>query len=486
MDGPFKILNKRISHWNFDFRLISLSVLILLGGLDDNRFIFSLIISILIFLGGISYKFKRKLSIFKRIKNQAKLWELISLIFNLIFLIFSFYFEMKWVISDGKKERIFKYAAIEFFYLVVYKVPSYTSLSLIVFSLFISFNLDIEERMASFLVMMNILHIWFRFKGKRKKKVKEIQTHTNANSQSIIAPPHCCVAIANSTTLNQLDLNFPDTSDFILVIDRSKEVIQCNFQLKKALKQANIDTNYFTIYFEEWKFKIMEKLEEFPILEELYEKMLNLFQKKDRTSSDHTLALNDLLEDLFSNKSGEHFYLVLARNKEGKEHFMHLYLDNEHVLLKIKQNCIFQEWLKFRSETTLFANYLTYMEHEFRTPLNCIINILQILEDFIEPEMASTIITPALISSKLLLNSISNFIDFGKIKTYTYENNNVEFDLPSLLYEIMEIVKNRAANRGILIKQNFDDKIRLVKNDPTRIRQVLINLLGKILNFFYF
>ena len=481
MDGPFEKVNKLISHMNLDFRLISLSLLIFLDGIAYKISIFPLIISILMFLCGISsYKFKQKFSSFMNIKNQIKLWELISLIFNLSFLIFPvypFYCEIERAYLNDQKEEILRYSAIEFFYLIFYKVPSYTCFSLIAFSIFLFFHLEIECTMITFLIMMNIFHICFRLNLKREKKVKKIKKNAIINLKSIHLSQDF-VGTTKSAKPNHLDLNFPDTSDFILVIDRSKEVIQCNFRLTQVLKQMNIDTNYFTIYFKEWKFKIIKKLDKFPMIEELYEEMIMLFHKKDGTFSDHTLNLTDILDDLFINKFGKHFYLVLAKNSEGKYCFMHLYLHNEHALLKIIQNCVFQEWLEFRSEKLLYANHLNYLEHEFRTPLNCIINILQILEDFIEPEIASTIITPALISSKLLLNSLSNFIDFGKIKTYSYESNNVEFDLPSLLNEIIEIVKNRAANRGILIQQNFDDKIRIVKNDQTRIRQILINLLG--------
>ena len=479
MTGPFEKWNKRINHFNIDFRLISLSLLILLDGIADKQFIFSLIISILMFFCGMFRKCKVQVSFFIQLKNQAKLWEIFSLIFNLIFIILSFYFESEWDHLENSKEKILKHSSIEFFYLIIYKVPSFTCVSLIAFSIFISFRLKIEGTILSFLVVMNIIHICLRFMGKGKEKVKEIKTNSAPNLQSLGAfPSQTLAGIGFSTKLNHLDLNFPDSSDLILVIDRNKEVIQSKYRLNQVFKQENIDNNYYTIYFKEWKFQINEKQEGYPILEELYEQMLNLFQKKDSISSGQTFTINDLLDDLFKNKRGEHFYLVLATDNEGKEYFMHLYLDNEHVLLKIIQNCIFQEWLEFRCEKTLFANYLNYVEHEFRTPLNCIINILQILEDYIEPEMAATIITPALISSKLLLNSLSNFIDFGKIKTYTYESNNVEFDFPSLLYEILEIVKNRAANREVLIKQNIDNKIRLVKNDQTRIRQILINLLG--------
>ena len=115
MTEPFEKFNKTISDFNIDFRLISLSLLILLDGISYQGFNFSIIISILMFFCGMSHKCKLKISFFIAIKNQAKLWEIFSLIFNLIFIILSFYFESEWDHLENPKEKILKNSVIEFF-----------------------------------------------------------------------------------------------------------------------------------------------------------------------------------------------------------------------------------------------------------------------------------------------------------------------------------------------------------------------------------
>ncbi|MCP4699927.1 MAG: response regulator [Gammaproteobacteria bacterium] len=134
-----------------------------------------------------------------------------------------------------------------------------------------------------------------------------------------------------------------------------------------------------------------------------------------------------------------------------------------------------------RAKTEFLAN----MSHEIRTPLNGILGFAQILD---QDESLSAQQRDAVgairQSGGHLLVLLNDILDLSKVEAGGMELNPDEFHLRDFLEAVADIIRVRAQEKGIAFKCEFGaDPDLVVKADETRLRQVLINLLGNAVKF---
>jgi PAS domain S-box-containing protein len=133
-----------------------------------------------------------------------------------------------------------------------------------------------------------------------------------------------------------------------------------------------------------------------------------------------------------------------------------------------------------RAKTDFLAN----MSHEIRTPLNGVIGLTRFLLE--ENLSASQRQHAELIdgSAQSLLILINDFLDFSKIEAGELTVEKVAFDLHGLLEEVSSPHALRAAEKGLNFGLDIEASVPAwVNSDPTRIRQIVNNLLGNALKF---
>ncbi|GAB6068803.1 hypothetical protein JCM13664_21240 [Methylothermus subterraneus] len=130
------------------------------------------------------------------------------------------------------------------------------------------------------------------------------------------------------------------------------------------------------------------------------------------------------------------------------------------------------------------AAFLANMSHEIRTPMNGVLGMLELLKDTPLTSEQRDLVETAAASAEALLDILNDILDFSKLEAGKLELEQVPFDLIHLVEETVAALAPRAHSKGLelnLILPPAFPAHRL--GDPTRIRQVLSNLLGNAIKF---
>ena len=130
------------------------------------------------------------------------------------------------------------------------------------------------------------------------------------------------------------------------------------------------------------------------------------------------------------------------------------------------------------------GQFLANMSHEIRTPMNGILGFLQLLESTQLDEEQLDYIEMMKGSTDTLLNVINDILYISKIEAGKVELENITFDLRATVENAVMPLVAKASEKGIDINMLVrSDVPQFVCGDPTRLKQVLINLIGNAIKF---
>lgn len=131
------------------------------------------------------------------------------------------------------------------------------------------------------------------------------------------------------------------------------------------------------------------------------------------------------------------------------------------------------------------SNFLANMSHEIRTPMNAIIGMSDIiLQSSDIPEKTLSQVNEINVAGHNLLGIINDILDISKIEAGKYELITDEYELPSLIHDVSNIISIRLQETNAAFVVKLDETLpKKLIGDVGRIRQILLNILGNAVKF---
>lgn len=128
--------------------------------------------------------------------------------------------------------------------------------------------------------------------------------------------------------------------------------------------------------------------------------------------------------------------------------------------------------------------FLSTMSHELRTPLNAVLGMASLVRDTATAEQTENLDILEF-SAQSLLTMVNDILDYNKSENDRIELEAIPVNLPLLMHRVCLGLQQKAAEKGLMLAMDVDEQLKdkWVVTDPTRLTQIIYNLVGNALKF---
>lgn len=129
--------------------------------------------------------------------------------------------------------------------------------------------------------------------------------------------------------------------------------------------------------------------------------------------------------------------------------------------------------------------FLANMSHEIRTPLNAILGFAELIEDSrLSPEKQRDFIRTITRNGKLLSQLLDDILDLSKVEACRLEVEHIRCSLPDIVSDVLKLIGKQASDKGIYLRLTSGYGLpETFISDPSRLKQILINIIGNAVKF---
>jgi len=212
------------------------------------------------------------------------------------------------------------------------------------------------------------------------------------------------------------------------------------------------------------------------------QKMMQAFLDVYQNQTTHTKEL----EWSFRQRDGVRKYLetslsLVINTKGDVTGFRGLLRD---VTRRKLAEALYREKLSAEAASRSKSEFLANMSHEIRTPLNSIIGLIELTLDSDLSDEQREDLNVVISAAYALLSLINDILDFSKIEAGRLELEYIPFNLPEFIGESLRILAAKAHEKHLELAYRVDPAVpNIVVGDPSRVRQIILNLVGNAIKF---
>lgn len=177
------------------------------------------------------------------------------------------------------------------------------------------------------------------------------------------------------------------------------------------------------------------------------------------------------------------FQQVVAPNILGGEKTITVYSYDITRLKNIEQS-LREESIKAEASSRAKSDFLANMSHELRTPMNGVLGMAGLLRDTTLNAEQREYVETIFQSGESLLFLLNDILDFSKIEAGELTLETIPFNLHTSLHQTVRLLDTLAEKKNISLDFSYGASVPMaIVGDPSRIRQIVTNLIGNALKF---